>query len=128
MQCGGCGSTDYADNWRTFDIEFSPGLTGNQTHINSMLTRNFMLCESCYMSPAAGIIRNAVSDKYARPVPEEYGCITLCSKPRKVRLYRNRVRRKRMRCPGCYGISWVYWIYHDETPRIMGRLREAIGV
>lgn len=126
-KCAGCGSTDVTDDWMTFDIEASPGARNDHKYsIVTTITHGFMLCESCYLSPAAGILRNAVSDEYATIAPKEYNCITLCSKPFKDKKGRKHVRRTKALCPGCLHNTRVYQIYRDETPGIIARLAYAL--
>lgn len=126
-RCGGCGSPEIDDDWIILDVECTPGPRERRHALTSTLTRNFLVCPACFMSPAAGILRNAVSDAYARPAPTDYPCVTLCVKPRMHRVYRKAVRRRKVRCPGCYGVSRVYWINHELTPRLLGRLSRVFG-
>jgi hypothetical protein len=123
LRCGGCGSEEIGLNWMIFDIEASSGPRDNSFSYKPTVTRGFLLCPECYLSPAAGILRNAISDMHAKPAPTDYGCITLCVKPRrdKVLGQRLRVPRKIIRCPACFRFGKVFKI-GEETPHSIAEL------
>lgn len=126
LRCGGCGSTELTDDWMSFDIEASAGPREFKHSIVPTITRGFLLCPACYMSPASGTLRNAVSDTYAVPAPRYDGCVTVCMKPIKDRRHRGKVRRTKARCPACWGYSWVYQIPHEITPVLSGLLTRIV--
>lgn len=123
LRCGGCGSEDIGLNWMIFDIEASSGPRDHSFSYKPTVTRGFLLCPECYLSPAAGILRNAISDMYARPAPTDYGCITLCVKPRRDKVMGRRLKipRKIIRCPACFRLSAVFKI-GSETPHAVAEL------
>jgi len=127
LRCGGCGNENIETNWMIFDIEASSGPRDHSFSYKPTVTRGFLLCPECYLSPAAGILRNAISDMFARPAPTDYGCVTLCVKPRrdKVLGVRRRIRRRLMRCPGCWNVGQVFMVGEDETPHTIARLAKV---
>lgn len=127
--CGGCGSDKVGLDWMIFDIEASSGPRDHTFSYKPTVTRGFLLCVECYMSPAAGILRNAVSDTYSVPSPEIHTCITLCRKPRRDLLgVRRRITRRWTKCPACHRNARVFTIGVDDTPRTRSELAAISNV